>query len=222
MKTLETDKEREIFEQCTDTIIKHVGDIKNMVNAFSDFAKMPEPKMAMTDFSKLIRQSLSLQKQANAHIKFKDYIEDELKAGFKLECDEQQIRQSLINLIQNAVDALDEYMAEEELRDFEAKIGLIMHRDLERQRVIIGVVDNGPGIAPDLIDRVSEPYVTNKKKGTGLGLAIVKKIAEDHGGTLCFDYKDLFLDDSHPVIQSSMSYAGAQVFFTIPLHSDVD
>jgi len=226
LKTLDNEKDRAIFEQCTQTIIKHVDDIKNMVNAFSNFAKMPEPQLRDTNISRLVREVFTLQKQANTKIRF-SYTND-APDDLVLSCDEQQIRQCLTNLIQNAVDVFDSEAGEEEREDFVPAIALNIHKD--RSVLYIGVADNGPGIPAALLDRVTEPYVTNKKKGTGLGLAIVKKIVEDHGGELMFEatpWRPAASDAADVIVEAvatngaSPVYSGAHVYFTLPLHKPV-
>lgn len=208
LKTLTDKKDKEIFSQCTETIIKHVEDIKNMVNSFSDFAKMPDPVFEETNFSKLIADCFGMQKQANPDIIFTKHDDENILSSDNpviLSIDEQQIRQSITNLIQNAVDALGDTVNEK-------KIGLFVKKDA--YFISVGVADSGEGIPPDIINHITDPYVTNKKKGTGLGLAIVKKIIEDHGGELHFsnDADDIVFAGTEDI------YSGAYISFRLPLH----
>lgn len=208
LKTLEDEKDKEIFAQCTETIIKHVDDIKNMVNSFSNFAKMPDPVFEDISFSKLLNDCFGMQKQAHPKVRFTKYDNDNILSSetpLILSCDEQQIRQSITNLIQNAIDALDDIEGDK-------KIGLFIHKD--DHNIHVGIADSGHGIPQEILAHITEPYVTNKKKGTGLGLAIVKKIIEDHGGELHFSNdaeKDVFSD-------ADESYTGAFISFRLPLH----
>lgn len=198
-KTMDEGKDRDVFIQCTDTIVRHVGDIKSMVNAFSTLAKMPEPSFSPICISRLIANICTLQQQASGTA---IYLDDRLdNADMMFLCDEQQIRQALVNLIQNANDAL------------EGQDTPIIRVYITRKndRVWIGVCDNGPGLPVESKDRLSEPYVTHKAKGTGLGLAIVKKIAEDHNGDLVFD------PDIETIPGGVETLSGAHVFMILPL-----
>ncbi len=168
------DKDAEIFEQCTDTIIKHVGDIGRMVDEFSSFARMPDPVMKPQSLTKLVEDSLTLVKQAHEKIKFsltKDSVLDSVN------CDAQQIRQVMTNLLKNAIEAI------EMQNDISGKIDILIgQRGAES---FIAITDNGSGFPENEdIAKLTEPYITHKQKGTGLGLAIVKKIIEDHNGKL--------------------------------------
>jgi two-component system nitrogen regulation sensor histidine kinase NtrY len=174
----------EIFETCTDIIVRHVGDIGRMVDEFSAFARMPAPVMAEEDLAVLIDQALFLQRGAHAEIEF-EFVPpaDPVIAS----CDSEQIGRALTNLLQNAVDAVAGRAAKgaKALEPGRIAVRLI---DDGAQRAI-EVEDNGRGLPKTNRHRLTEPYMTARERGTGLGLAIVKKIMEDHGG-------DLSLDDS--------------------------
>jgi two-component system nitrogen regulation sensor histidine kinase NtrY len=169
----------ETFTTCTDTIVRHVGDIGRMVDEFSAFARMPQAVMRPEAMSDLIGQAVFLQRQAHTNIRF-----DVAKPSTPLivECDGRQMTQALTNLLQNAVDAITGRIAEpgETLPKGHIEVSIAMTED----RVSIAVSDNGRGLPTAERDRLTEPYVTTRAKGTGLGLAIVKKIMEDHAGTL--------------------------------------
>jgi len=169
--------DKAVFDQCTDTIIRHVGDIKTMVNSFAEFAKMPEADMMNADIVPTLKDILTLNKQARSDVQF-DFISPLDIAT--MPHDDQQIRQSITNLIKNAIEAMDD------AKIINKQISMILGE--EDNRYIIGIADNGIGL-PDNVehDQLSEPYITHKEKGTGLGLAIVKKIVEDHGGDLMFN-----------------------------------
>lgn len=173
LKEIQSDPDT--FSQCTETIIRHVGDIGRMVNEFSSFARMPVPVMREIDLATHIRETLVLQKEAHPEIAFALTVEEGLS---NVVCDAQQIRQAFTNLIQNAVDAIQEGP-----RKGEIHIDLLTLDGGESCALVVS--DNGPGL-PDHEDPayLTEPYVTHKAKGTGLGLAIVKKIMEDHGGNI--------------------------------------
>lgn len=217
LKTLEEEKDRAIFEQSTQTIIKHVDDIKNMVNAFSDFAKMPDPVFKPVAITSLVKEIYALQSEANAQIGFSLY--NAADTALNIQCDEQQIRQSITNLIQNAVEAFEE----SETPIDKPQISVCMQAG--EKSLHIGVCDNGMGISADLIDRITEPYVTHKKKGTGLGLAIVKKIVEDHNGHLIFNPENLSEHVDFSLVEGMNEqdfkelFSGVKVFLTLPLHN---
>ncbi len=174
-----------VFDTCTDTIIRHVGDIGKMVDEFSNFARMPAPKMAPQDLSDLCRQALFLQRNAHPDVTYIAEIPDERVV---LHCDGRQISQVIVNLLKNAKEALDSRMeraaadGEELARDF-GRIRLALSL-LAEGAVHISVHYNGIGLPKKDRARLTEPYMTTRVKGTGLGLAIVKKIVEDHGGDL--------------------------------------
>ncbi len=193
LETMADEKEREVLEKCTDTIVRHVDDIKNMVNAFADFAKMPDPVMAQVNLADLVDEVLNFQSAANVGVKF-ELIRD--PAGdWTVRADQQLIRQALTNLVQNAVDAVESQPVRQ--------IALVLRRD---KGLWLGVLDNGPGVPANRRSAVLEPYVTTKSKGTGLGLAIVKKIIEDHDGKIA-------MDDPAPMPET---YGGAHFWLYIP------
>lgn len=171
-------EDQETFVLCTDTIIKHVGDIGHMVNEFSSFARMPEPKMKEESLDTQIKAVLVLLQQAHQDISFK-VSGVSAKAPHKLYCDAGQVRQALTNLIQNAIDSVQERQQTDGKLKGEIRILLTEYED----NVAVVISDNGQGLpGTESNDNLTEPYVTHKEKGTGLGLAIVKKIMEDHNG----------------------------------------
>ncbi|GJL84807.1 MAG: PAS domain-containing sensor histidine kinase [Micavibrio sp.] len=181
----------ETFEQCTETIIKHVGDIGHMVNEFSSFARMPEPVMQEDDLGVHIRDALVLQQQAHLDIRF-NLIGTE-KDSVLTSFDAQQIRQAVTNIVQNAVDSIESRYEQDKGKNKKptpGHIDILLSTDGDDEIAIV-ITDNGLGL-PKNEDaaRLSEPYVTHKPKGTGLGLAIVKKIMEDHGGRLVLSTPD--------------------------------
>jgi two-component system, NtrC family, nitrogen regulation sensor histidine kinase NtrY len=183
-KEIATDPD--VFEQCTQTIIRQVGDIGRMVDEFSSFARMPQPVMKDEDICELIRHAVFLQRVAQPQITFALLIPDE---PIGVECDGRLVSQALTNVLKNAGEAVrakygKEGDEEQPLRDG----GRIEIRLLQDPvRVGIEVVDNGVGLPSEDRNRLTEPYVTKRAKGTGLGLAIVKKIMEDHKGALTLE-----------------------------------
>ncbi|WP_207478775.1 sensor histidine kinase NtrY-like [Arenibaculum pallidiluteum] len=170
----------ETFQTCTDTIVRQVGDIGRMVDEFSAFARMPSPVMSPQNLNELARQAVFLQSSAHPEVRY----ECELPKGpLTVPCDGRQISQALINLLQNAYDAIEGRPPPPD--GAEPPQGWIRVSIAERgDEVEIAVEDNGRGLPVEERDRLTEPYVTTRTKGTGLGLAIVKKIMEDHGGVL--------------------------------------
>jgi two-component system nitrogen regulation sensor histidine kinase NtrY len=185
MKEVQTDPE--IFAQCTDTIIRQVGDIGRMVDEFSTFARMPRPVYREEDLNQLVRQGVFLQQVARPEIQFETDIPS---LPIRMNVDARQLAQVLTNILQNAVDAIDgrDRNPGEALPPGRISVGL----RLNGTAADITVLDNGRGLPVENRDRLFEPYVTTRTKGTGLGLAIVKKIIEEHGGTIALTDATLF------------------------------
>jgi two-component system nitrogen regulation sensor histidine kinase NtrY len=168
----------EIFQQCTDTIIRQVGDIGRMVDEFASFARMPTPVMRRENAQELLHQAVFLQRVAHPTVTF------DIKAPkdpVYFEADGRLVAQALTNVIKNAGEALAarEAAGGEETGHIVAAIEV-----LDGERFAFRVTDNGIGLPAEHRHRLTEPYVTTRAKGTGLGLAIVRKIAEDHGGEI--------------------------------------
>ncbi len=169
-------EDRAVFDQCTDTIIRQVDDIRRMVDEFSRFARMPKPVIAAEDVADTVRQAVFLMRVGNAEIDIDaDIAEDPMPAKF----DRRLISQALTNLIKNAAEAISA-VPESEL----GKGSIRVFAAREADDVVIDVVDNGIGLPKENRSRLLEPYVTTREKGTGLGLAIVGRIVEDHGGSI--------------------------------------
>jgi two-component system nitrogen regulation sensor histidine kinase NtrY len=150
-----------------------------MVDEFSSFARMPTPVMKNADLGELVEQAVFLQRTAHPDISF---VWDRHSHPVVVSCDRQQIARALTNLLQNAIDAIQTRRVADNNPPPEGRISVTLS-DEETTRAII-IEDNGPGLPLAERDRLTEPYVTTRKKGTGLGLAIVKKIMEDHEGDL--------------------------------------
>jgi len=174
------DEDGALFAQCTDTIIRHVGDIGHMVDEFSAFARMPSPVMAVVDLRKVVHDAVSLQRNAYPKIALAFDMPAE---PISTACDSRLIGQALTNVLKNAVEAIDGHAAQSP--GFKGRITIELAREDDMCR--IRVIDNGIGLPQSERHRLTEPYVTTRVKGTGLGLAIVKKIVEDHGGTVALD-----------------------------------
>lgn len=166
-------EDREVFDQCTETIIRQVGDIGRMVDEFSSFARMPKPDMQNVDLREPLREASFLIEVSRADIEFKrDFGPDALMGRF----DSRLLAQAFGNIVKNASEAI------EQVSD---RPGAILVRARRAgASAVVEVLDNGKGLPKENRQRLLEPYMTTREKGTGLGLAIVKKIVEDHGGTL--------------------------------------
>ena len=182
-KEISTDPE--IFEQCTQTIIRQVGDIGRMVDEFSSFARMPQPVMGPEDICELIKHAVFLQRVANPQITYAMLTPDK---NVQVECDGRLVSQALTNVLKNAGEAVRARFGIEGEDEQLADGGRIEVRIVEESnRVAVEVSDNGIGLPKEDRNRLTEPYVTKRAKGTGLGLAIVKKIMEDHKGALALE-----------------------------------
>ncbi|MFC0208452.1 sensor histidine kinase NtrY-like [Chelativorans intermedius] len=170
-------EDREVFDQCTDTIIRQVGDIGRMVDEFSAFARMPKPDIQRLDLREPLREASFLIEVSRTDITMeRDLGEEPLIGRF----DTRLMSQAFGNIIKNAAEAIDAAAREEgELRGI---IRITARRAGEN--IEVAVMDNGKGLPRENRQRLLEPYMTTREKGTGLGLAIVKKIIEDHGGQL--------------------------------------
>ncbi|MGE3142211.1 MAG: ATP-binding protein, partial [Hyphomonadaceae bacterium] len=177
----EIQSDPEIFQRCTDTILRQVADIGRMVDEFSAFARMPAPRMAFADMSEIARAQVFAQRLAFADVRFEAEGADQ---PIGLICDERLIAQCLTNLLKNAAESVQA----RRLRDGEPKDGRIVLRlrDLD-YGVQFEVIDNGLGFPQQDRNRLIEPYVTTRAKGSGLGLAIVARVVEDHGGLIELD-----------------------------------
>jgi len=183
-KTITEDKA--VFDQCTETIVRQVDDIRRMVDEFSRFARMPKPVIEGEDVADTVRQAVFLMRVGHPEIDIEvELKEDPLRAQF----DRRLISQALTNIIKNATEAIEQVPPEELGK---GRIEVIAGR--EDEDILIDVIDNGIGLPKVARARLLEPYVTTRAKGTGLGLAIVGRVLEDHGGRI--ELKDA--SDSRP------------------------
>ena len=167
-------EDRSVFEQCTDTIVRQVDDIKRMVDEFSRFARTPKPEFAADDVAETVRQVVFLMRVGNNDIDFDlELAEDPMPARF----DRRLISQALTNIVKNATEAIAAVPAQQL-----GKGRILVRASRDGGDILIDVVDNGLGLPKENRNRLLEPYVTTREKGTGLGLAIVGRILEEHGG----------------------------------------
>jgi two-component system nitrogen regulation sensor histidine kinase NtrY len=169
--------DRDIFDQCTDTIVRQVDDIKRMVDEFSSFARMPKARPERDDLCECIRQAVFLLRVAHNDVEMILNLPQTPVLAF---FDRRLLSQALTNIVKNAaegIDARDEDAAQDG-KKIEIRLGV---RDGMAE---IDVIDNGKGFPAFNRQRLLEPYMTTRAEGTGLGLPIVAKIIEDHGGRL--------------------------------------
>lgn len=172
-------EDRAVFDQCTDTIVRQVGDIGRMVDEFSAFARMPKPTKEKTDLRAILKDAIFLREMGNTHVSFvRELGEEPLEGLF----DARMLGQAFGNIIKNAVEAI-EALPTDVAAQKERKV-LVRARQDAGGRFVVDVIDNGKGLPVENRHRILEPYMTMREKGTGLGLAIVKKIIEEHNGTL--------------------------------------
>jgi len=161
------------FNECTSTIIQQVDTLRDLVNEFSAFARLPQAKLGSNDLNQLIQESLPLYKEAHPEIQFSLNLDQNLP---KIDLDPDQMKRVFVNLFENATAALQEVE--------NPTVAISTHHDSVRKMVRVTVADNGSGIPDEIRPHIFEPYFSTKKEGTGLGLAIVKRIMDDHEGTI--------------------------------------
>ncbi|MBT8077839.1 MAG: HAMP domain-containing protein [Gammaproteobacteria bacterium] len=180
LKTLDED-EAQILDRATHTIVQQVEAMKEMVNAFSDYARAPDMDVSTFDIDKLVHEVVDLYRTQESGIRIVLNTDADLPM---IEADAGRVRQILHNLMRNATEAL------ENTDDGRIEIGVNVAERHEVDVVEIVVADNGPGFQTGSLSQVFDPYVTTKPKGTGLGLAIVKKLVEEHAGTIDAENRD--------------------------------
>ncbi len=203
-KVVEDD--REVFDKCTETIIRQVGDVARMVDEFSSFARMPKPEMVEMDLREAVRDPVTLFQMGSSGI---DVVADMPKQPLRSLADRRLLSQALTNLVKNATESVQAVLdSPDKPEGFRGRVEASLRR--EGDTAVIEVVDNGLGLPKQNRARLLEPYVTTKgAKGTGLGLAIVQKIVESHGGAL--ELEDAPVAAGRP--------RGALIRITLPLTS---
>lgn len=159
------------FNECTTMIVKQVDGLKNLVNEFSNFARLPQARLIVANLNFVVKESLGLYRQAHPQVQF-DFIQDADLPDFKFDPD--QIKRVLVNLIDNAVSAV--------AKESHPTVQIITRYERDIKTMSLTVADNGEGIPAADRSRIFEPYYSTKESGTGLGLSIVKRIIEDHNG----------------------------------------
>ena len=172
--------DRQVFEQCTDTIIRQVGDIGRMVDEFSSFARMPKATPEPQNLADVVREATVLQRVSAGDVE----IELDLGEGdFTFPFDRRLVTQAVTNLVKNAHEAIDG----RDQAGARPRGRILVEAGMAGKHPMIRVTDNGIGLPKENRGRLAEPYMTTRDKGTGLGLAIVKRIMEEHGGRLVLE-----------------------------------
>ncbi|HQX79714.1 MAG TPA: ATP-binding protein [Steroidobacteraceae bacterium] len=182
-----------VLERATHTIVQQVEAMKQMVNAFSEYARTPDMTITRFGLNQLVTEVADLYRAQNASATLRLDLAGEIAS---VEADRGRVRQILNNLLANAFEAVEGRTG--------ARIEVMTRLETEGAEPVatITVSDNGPGFRSDIIERAFDPYVTSKTKGTGLGLAIVRRIADEHGG--------------HVEVENVVE-GGARVRVTLPL-----
>ena len=176
----EVGSDPETFARLTDTIVRQVGDLRRMVDEFSNFARMPKPVFREENVHDIARAALFLHEVAHPGINFSI---DPPSGDIRLVCDRRQLGQALTNIVKNAVEAIESRRNRGDQHPDGDRIDLTIKRDADQ--LVIDLTDTGVGL-PQERERLTEPYMTTRVRGTGLGLAIVKKIVEEHLGEIAF------------------------------------
>ena len=189
------DKDKSNFNENLKVINKQIKQIENLINEFSDFARMPKPMFKKHDIVNIINENILLINQLDNSVNFKL---NTFQTNININCDHEQFNRIFTNLFKNSIDSLNEKFSKNP--DFQKKINIEILKKDDYIQIIIK--DNGIGFGTKKLDDLLKPYYTTKKNGTGLGLPIVNKIINDHNGTLT-----LFENKS-----------GAEIKINLPLH----
>ena len=174
-----SDKEK--FNKNLNTILSQIKQIENLVNEFSDFARMPKPMFRINNLVDLINTNIELLKKTDPSINISIIFSD--NDDLKLFCDNEQISRVFFNLIKNSIESIQEKAVK--IGNFDKKINIEIKRI--NNYIAINIFDNGIGFSKKITKELIKPYYTTKEKGSGLGLSIVNKIINDHNGAIEFN-----------------------------------
>jgi two-component system nitrogen regulation sensor histidine kinase NtrY len=160
-----------IFDESTEVIVNEVGSLKQMIDEFSKFARLPLPQMARQSLHDVMREVVALYSGAHRDIEFQLSLDDILPP---LNFDKEQLKRVFVNLFDNAIQAMNQ----------KGRVSVTTRYDMKKHRAVVSVADEGVGINPEDQERLFVPYFSRKKTGTGLGLAIVHRIITDHDGQI--------------------------------------
>jgi two-component system nitrogen regulation sensor histidine kinase NtrY len=172
---------RELVDECTSTIVGEVESLKALVDEFAQFARMPAPKTVPTDLNRMLGEALALYNGLFHTIRIVRRFDDSLPP---VRLDVEQVRRVIINLVDNAVEALGGTTAAARPDGSTPTITVETRHDPGNGVARIIVLDNGPGIPAADRDKLFMPYYSTKRRGSGLGLAIVRRIIVEHGGSI--------------------------------------
>ncbi len=158
-----------IFDESTQVIVNEVTSLKQMVDEFSKFARMPAPRLAVDSIHDVIKEVMTLYQGAHKDVEFIVDLDQDLPS---LNFDREQFKRVFVNLFDNAIQAMNQ----------KGQLWVTTRYDTKRRRAVISIADEGSGIAPEDQEKLFVPYFSRKKTGTGLGLAIVRRIITDHEG----------------------------------------
>mgnify|MGYP001770884703 FL=1 len=175
----ETERARvsSIIEEGTATIVREVAGLKEMVDEFARFARLPRARLEPQDLNEVVRRTLALYEERLNGVRLDAQLAPQLPPAL---LDAEQIKRALVNLLDNALEALTETTGER-------RITVATGYDPARNLLLVEVVDTGHGIAPRDFARIFQPYFSTRRRGTGLGLAIVQRIVVEHGGRIRAD-----------------------------------
>jgi two-component system nitrogen regulation sensor histidine kinase NtrY len=162
---------RALVDECATAIVTEVEALKGLVDEFSQFARMPAPRATPTDLHGLLDDALALYRGLFSDVQIRTHFAASLP---RVSADPEQIRRVIINLVDNAIEAMER----------KGQIVIETQRDLANSLVRVVVADDGPGIPPAERDKLFLPYYSTKRRGSGLGLAIVRRIIAEHGGSI--------------------------------------
>ncbi len=199
-KQITTDKET--FDNCTETILRQVGDIGRMVEEFSSFARMPKPTLAPFDLCELVQNIAFAQRLASPTVAINS---DTPETKIIMTGDERLLGQALTNIVKNARESVERHILTGEIKTGSVSMAITDHGE----QALLTICDTGQGFPVEERSRLLEPYVTTRETGVGLGLAIVSRIVEDHGGTITLG-------------DNEKTESGARVDITLPLSHTKD
>lgn len=185
------------FTKLVEIIVKQVGDIKRLIDEFSFFARLPEPKLKQTNLEEVCQQAIFLMSETAKSVQI-HFQKEKSEQIYLVNGDDRLLHQCIVNILKNALNALSTVARKEK--------GIWVQLRQEDDTIRIEIEDNGPGLPQDRIESLATPYFSLLPKGTGLGLAIVKKIIQDHKGSLIFE--------------QSSRHMGAKVIIVLPILSE--
>ncbi len=173
-------EKKEKFQENLKTILKQIKQIENLINEFSDFARMPKPLIKNNDLIKVLDENINLLKKLDNSINFN--INNKTGKKILTNFDNEQFNRLFFNLIKNSIESIQEKAKKTNklLKNIDIEI------DQRRDYITINLIDTGEGFKDKKTNDIIKPYYTTKEKGTGLGLSIVDKIINDHNGSIKF------------------------------------